>query len=338
MSGFLSKLARLFLNLRQVWILTTSRRNSVLRQIAGWGIPAIGLALLCFFYWESLWKHAEGIRNLALVAAAIVGLPIAAWRSYTAHRQAETAQNSLLDERYQSAAEMLGGKLAVRLAGIHALDRMARRHLSHHVLIMSALSAVVRTSAARENISGTRRPSADVTAIMEALGERNPEQMLMEKWENYKLDLRATDLRGLSVDKVMLRRATLDDAVFSGSKNRTILPMADFEDASLVGASLDAAYLLGANFASANLAFASLTSALLGEADLRAAILANADFSNAQFTKADIEGAILTETDLTNVIGLTQQQLNSAQIDPAKPPKLDGSIDPDTGKPLVVPV
>lgn len=109
-----------------------------MRRIVVWGIPAVGLAFVCVLFWEGLWEHAERIRNLALVAAAAFGLPIAAWRSYTAHRQAETAQNSLLDERYQSAAKMLGGRMAVRLAGIYALDRMARCHLSHHVLIMSA--------------------------------------------------------------------------------------------------------------------------------------------------------------------------------------------------------
>lgn len=337
MLGFLSKLARFFRNLRRPWLLATSRRNSVLRQIAGWGIPAIGLALACAFFWEDLWAHAERIRNLALVAAAAVGLPIAAWRSSTAHRQAETAQNSLLTERYQRAAEMLGGEEAVCLAGIYTLTHMAQSNLTHHVLIMSALSAVVRTSAARENISGTRRTSADVTAIMEALGARNPEQILMEKWENYKLNLRAVDLRGLSVNKVMLRRATLDDAIFSDSENRAILLDADFEDASLVSARLDAAFLLGANFASANLTFASLTGAILGGSDLRQATLSNTDFSNAEFTKADIEDAILTGTDLTNVTGLTQQQLNSARIDPSHPPILTGATDPDTGKPLVIP-
>ena len=42
-----------------------------------------------------------------------MGLPIAVWRSYIAHRQAETAHTSLLAERYQRAVEMLGGKEAV---------------------------------------------------------------------------------------------------------------------------------------------------------------------------------------------------------------------------------
>ena len=140
-----------------------------------------------FLFWDSLWEHAERLRNLALVAAAALGLPIAAWRSYTAYRQVETAQNSLLAERYQRAAEMLAGALAVRLAGIHALARMAAQcHRTYHVLIMSALSAVVRTSAKRpEILGGEQRPDApeDVTVIMEALAARSPEQLAAESAE-----------------------------------------------------------------------------------------------------------------------------------------------------------
>lgn len=206
MSASLSKLAPFFAKIRSSRIFDETRFDFSLRRVVVWGVPAIGLALLWFFYWESLWEHSESIRNLALVAAAIVGLPIAAWRSYTAHRQAETAQNSLLDERYQSAAEMLGGKLAVRLAGIHALARMAQCHLTHHALIMSALSAVVRTSAKRKDgysMELVPEMPEDVTVIMEALAARSPEQLSAESREEYQLDLRATDLRGLPVDNVM---------------------------------------------------------------------------------------------------------------------------------------
>lgn len=340
MSDFLSKLARFFLNLRWPRIFVVTKLNFFSRRVAAWGISAIGLAFVCVLFWDGLWEHAERIRNLALVAAAAFGLPIAAWRSYTAHRQAETAQNSLLDERYQSAAEMLGGKLAVRLAGIHALTRMAQRHLTHHVLIMSALSAVVRTSAKREDgISMELMPEMpeDVTVIMEALAARNPEQLSVESKEEYQLDLRGTDLRGLPVDNVMFPRAILDYAVFSDSENLATFLDTDFQDASLVGTSLDAAFLSRVNLASANLTCASLTSAILSLANLREATLSDVDFSNAEFDEVNIENAILEDTNLTNVTGLTQQQLNSAKIDPSRPPILTGAKDPDTEKPLVVP-
>lgn len=301
------------------------------------GISALGLAFLCFWYWDDLWANTEPIRNLALVAAAALGLPIAMWRSYTAHRQAATAQNSLLDERYQRAAEMLGGESVVRLAGIHALARMAQDYLPYHVLIMSALSAVVRTSAKRQNDLGRRQMPEDVTVVMEVLAGRSPEQLLMELWEEYKLDLRAADLRGLPVSEVKMVQAILDDAVLSDADNPAGFSNTDFQNASFVGASLDAAYFFKANLSSANLSNAKLTSTKLTGVDLRKAILTDADFSNSKFQEVNIEGALLKGTNLANVTGLTQQQLNAAQIEPSRPPILTGAADPDTGQPLEVP-
>ena len=311
--------------------------NLPLRPIVLWGIPALGLVFSGFLYWDSLWEHSERIRNLALVAAAAFGLPIAAWRSYTAYRQAETAQNSLLDERYQSAAEMLGGKMAVRLAGIHALARMAKRHLTHHALIMSALSAVVRTSAKRQLLEDSKPAPEDVTVIMEVLAGKSPEQLSAESEEEYQLDLRDTDLRAFPLHKVKFSRAILDYAVFSDSKYRAVFWEAEFQDASLIGVGLVGALFSGANFAFADLAYANLTGARLNEVDFHGATLTAANFSDAKFAgEIDIENAVLDGTNLTNVTGLTQQQLNSAQIDPSRPPILTGAADPDTGKPLEV--
>ena len=75
------------------------------------------------------------IRNLGLVIAATIALPLAIWRSMVAARQAdaarkqsETAQRGLLNERYQKGAEMLGSNvLVVRLDGIYALVRLSPR-------------------------------------------------------------------------------------------------------------------------------------------------------------------------------------------------------------------
>ena len=312
--------------------------NLLLRPIVLWGIPALGLVFSGFLYWDSLWEHSERIRNLALVAAAVFGLPIAAWRSYTAYRQAETAQSSLLDERYQSAAEMLGGKMAVRLAGIHALARMAKRHLTHHALIMSALSAVVRTSAKRKLLEDSKPAPEDVTVIMEVLAGKSPEQLLAESEEEYQLDLRDTDLRMFPLHKVKFPRAILDYAVLSDSKYRAVFWKAEFQDASLIGVSLVGALFSGANFAFADLTYANLTDAELNEVDFHGATLTNANFSDAKFERGiDLENAVLDGTNLINVTGLTQQQLNTAQIDPSRPPILTGAADPDTGQPLAVP-
>lgn len=113
------------------------------RKVALVGGILAALAFFCclYLYWEPIWKNLwednENLRNFVLIIVAALGLPVAIWRSCTAHLQAMTAQRSLLNERYQRAAEMLGGKRTARLAGIYALSRMAERHLNYHVLIMS---------------------------------------------------------------------------------------------------------------------------------------------------------------------------------------------------------
>ena len=63
------------------------------------------------------------IRNLVLGIATLIALPLGIWRSMVAERQADatqrqsqTASVSLLNERYQKGAEMLGSDvLSVRL-------------------------------------------------------------------------------------------------------------------------------------------------------------------------------------------------------------------------------
>ncbi len=86
------------------------------------------------------------MRNLALIAGFVIGIPLAVWRSWTADRQAETAERGLRNERYQQGAEMLGSKtLSVRLGGIYALERLAQDHPDdYHGQIIDLFSAFVR--------------------------------------------------------------------------------------------------------------------------------------------------------------------------------------------------
>ena len=108
-------------------------------------------------FWDWLNDGESGsatIRNLGLVLAAIIALPLAIWRGIVADKQAsaaqrqaetgleqtDTAQRSLLNERYQRGAEMLGSDvLSVRLGGIYALERLAKESpCEYHVQIMKA--------------------------------------------------------------------------------------------------------------------------------------------------------------------------------------------------------
>ena len=88
------------------------------------------------------------IRNLGFVIAGLVALPLAVWRARVAdrqaeatQRQAETAHDDLRNRRYQESAAMLGSDvLAVRMAGIYALERLAEDHPEkYHIEIMKLL-------------------------------------------------------------------------------------------------------------------------------------------------------------------------------------------------------
>ena len=84
----------------------------------------------------ALWNWLSGddsasttIRNIGFIMAGSVALPLAIWRGIVADKQADTAQRSLLNERYQQGAEMLGNNvLSVRLGGMYALQRLAAEH------------------------------------------------------------------------------------------------------------------------------------------------------------------------------------------------------------------
>ncbi|MXW53570.1 MAG: hypothetical protein F4Z66_06240, partial [Gammaproteobacteria bacterium] len=87
--------------------------------------------LVSFFDW--LTKNESGsttLRNVGLVVAGLIAIPLAVWRSIVAERQAKTAARSLLNDRYQKGVEMVGNvdNLAVRLGGIHVLAQLAREH------------------------------------------------------------------------------------------------------------------------------------------------------------------------------------------------------------------
>lgn len=104
-------------------------------------------------FWDWLRGGPDGVesgsttvRNLGLVLAGLIALPLAIWRSWVAKRQADTAQDSFLNERYQKGAEMLGSNVpAVRLGGIYALHRLAEESPEkYHFQVMSLFCAFVR--------------------------------------------------------------------------------------------------------------------------------------------------------------------------------------------------
>ena len=282
-------------------------------RIVAWVVAWIVVVLIVVvvfsvYFWCWLVADESGsttIRNLGLVVAAMIGLPLAIWRSIvaerqsataqrqseTAQRQSETAQSSLLNERYQKGAEMLGSKvLAVRLGGIYALDRLAREYPgNYHTQIMSLFCALVCNPPAELNRDGgeegnSRLPGmlTDGQAVMRAVGMRNGSQIETEKKEEFRLGLFKADLKDLYLSSANLSRVDLGGADLSGAQ-------------LLDDTNLSETFLLGVN----------------------------------------LSGAFLDGTDLRNCTGLTQKELDRATANPDNPPKLEGVVDAETGKPLV---
>ena len=138
----------------------------------------------------------------------------------TAQRQADIAQQSSLNERYERGAEMLGSNvLSVRLGGIYALRRLAEEHSDqYHIQIMELFCAFVRNPTGKEldvapvDIDDDETvpiPREDVVAVMIAIGKRSEAELQYELAVNFRLDLHGADLGGVSVENLNWSRAIL---------------------------------------------------------------------------------------------------------------------------------
>ena len=258
-------------------------------------------------YWDWLSEgetNSSIVRNIALATAAAIALLLTIWRSSVAERQTETAQQGLLNERYQKGAEMLGSEvLSVRLGGIYGLHRLAEEEpWQYHLQVMYLFCAFVRHPTEDKKVEDDRQirpldsdmkptPSVarteivkarpDIQAVMSAIGYRSDARIALEKAHEGLWDLRRANLSALRLHELTLFNANLMDA------------------------------------------------------DLTDAILSDADLSNAIFFDANLAGADLSNADLSEATGLTQEQLDQARADPNKPPALENTLDAQTGEPLV---
>ncbi len=305
------------------------------------------------------------IRNVFLVIGGLIALWFARKRFVVADGRAKTAQHSLLNERYQKGAEMLGSTvLSVRLGGIYALARLARESPEeYHTKIMSLLCAFVRhpTKENTDEKSNDRQRSVreDVQEAMWALASRGAVRVEEEEqfWLNLSnaelsdarliganlvhASLLGTALNNARLDHAQLQKAILIDAKLNG---------ATMFDANLDSAQLNGAFLNGAKLHAAKMNGVSLSGAELRKAKLKGAQLNDASLAGADMEGANLKSATMENTDLTesklkdvnlsgaslrNCIGLTQDQLNEISEASPDPPKELEVLDANTYEPLV---
>lgn len=352
----------------------------------GWVNLLGGLALslsTSIVWWQWEWVVSSSgesgstiLRNLGLVYGGIIAIWVAVWRGVVADRQAEaskqqaqssldqataalhqadTSQRTLLNERYQKGAEMLGSKvLSVRLGGIYALQRLACEEPErYHIQITHLFCTFVSHPTEDEDYMAALRViqqkppqlREDVLAAMRAIGTRSKDDIELEKKEKFSLTLAGASLADANLSGANLSGANLTKADLTiATLINTNLLEANLTDTNLSGADLTRANLAGANLLIANLntAFLTnsvLTNAILINANLLKATLVDADLTGASLVEANLaravlSGANLTGAYLTQARDLTQRQIDQACADPDNPPELAGAYDSETGVPL----
>ena len=203
------------------------------------------------------------IRNALLIIGGLGTLLLAIWRSRisekqtkvaneqarTALTQSDTARQSLLNERFQKGAEMLGSSvLAVRLGGIYALEPLAADHpQQYHVRVMKLVCAFVQHPTKDENFPEQPEDAKgfvlreDVQAAMRVIGARGDRHRRLAAEGAYYIDLRGADLRGgdlrglnlSSPSSEMIKSLSLHQA-FSNATLRTDLSGAKLQGAQLL--------------------------------------------------------------------------------------------------------
>jgi uncharacterized protein YjbI with pentapeptide repeats len=247
---------------------------------------------------------------------------------YWSARTWQTMREGQITDRFTNAINQLGEtgreKLAIRLGGIYALERIARDSERDHWPIMEVLTAYVRENAPwkEEEQRSTEETSPhepqptqsnqsppklaiDIQAILTVLGRRT---RTFDEGEDQRLDLSRTALRRALLGRAHLVRASLRAAHLEGALlGRAHLEWADLVEAHLVRASLRAAHLEGA----------SLTEAQLEGADLWAAQLEGANLTGAQLERANLRGAHLERANL-RIAQLQGADLQGAQLEGAR--------------------
>ena len=302
---------------------------------------------------------SDTIRNLILVTMAVIGLPLAFWRSLVASRQVETSRLTLANERFQKGAEMLSAPdLHVRLGGIYSLQHLATEHPElYHLQTLRIFCSFLRSHATVE-AKDLEKQGIAVAEILRAIGNCTARQVDIEgAWDFYmnlsRIDLSEIEWHDLDIPG---ERLNFSSVAFSNSNLKGVmLPGAFMFQAKLGGADLSDAYMPGAmldscsansavfananlqssNFDNAQVNAADFTSAMLTRATFRGANLRGAKLCGAHLRDVDFERANLSRADMTQCSGVTQATLDRAVATCGNPPVLEGASDHETRQPLV---
>ena len=185
------------------------------------GLVAAVLFVLWLFGQITFVKQEVTIVKIITGLLVLVGLYWTMRRVRAAEKTVGVVEEGHITDRFTKAIAQLGDdKMAIRLGGIYALERIAKDSEKDHGPIMEVLTAYVRQNAYRpgEDSEGGREngrglPTTDIQAILTVIG----------RWEttgnnrrNDPLDLTSTQLAGADLGGANLGGVRLD-----GAKNLT---------------------------------------------------------------------------------------------------------------------
>ena len=192
----------------------------------------------------------QAIAQALLWFSLLVTLYVA-WRRATAAEDAvKVAEEIQITERFTRAIAQLGDdKMAIRLGGIYALERIARDSPKDHWQVMQVLTAYIRENSPSNWTMTQPQPFRpipfDIQAILEVIGRRNSRY----ETAGQVIDLRMSNLTGAELEGADYQKADF---------RLTILQNVYFKNANLKGANLfqaniENAFLEGADLRGANL-------------------------------------------------------------------------------------
>ncbi|MCE7009343.1 pentapeptide repeat-containing protein [Kibdelosporangium philippinense] len=258
-------------------------------------------------------SRVEAIKTGLSIAAATGGvfaLLLAVRRQWHQEVSSADTTNDAIERRitelYTKAVEQVGsGKAAVRLAGLHGLERLGQGNESQREAVVSVLCAYLRMPYSEPGHLERDASREDRVWHEDQVHEkqvRSTAQRILAR------HLRTTSIDpkyGWGWQPVDLANAHLMEANFAGCYLRSAnLAGADCSAANFTGATLTDAILRGGsfsdtNFEQANLAGADLTGANFRTANFRMSDLTEAKLNIAEFGDADFYFTGLKNSDLS---------------------------------------
>jgi hypothetical protein len=203
--------------------------------------------------------YARAINDVRTTLLQALGGAVVLIGAYIGWQQLQTARQGQITERFTRAVDQLGSdKLAIRLGGIYALDRIGAESPRDRKAIVDLLAAYVRTHSPWPPHADSRFPAghrlaelpplrsraADAQAALTVLGRWGPAPAQGGLWPTADLaeaDLRLGNLEGAHLWRVRLRGANLAGANLHGADLRGVdLEEAVFDEADLRAAVADA--------------------------------------------------------------------------------------------------